>query len=139
MARRASGSRAGAPGEPSRQTGSVHCELHYWWFGFAHYAGDPAEHPMVGKLGQHFMDLSLDDFRALQSGRRGAIKTFLLDQSRVVGIGNVYVQDPLWKARSTPCAPSRLVKRGELYARAPAFRGLPSANKNGIMSRGRAR
>jgi formamidopyrimidine-DNA glycosylase len=83
----------------------AYCEPHHWWFGYAHYAADPAEHPMVGKLGPHFMDLSLDDLRALLSGRRGAIKAFLLDQSRVAGIGNVYVQDPLWKARVHPLRP----------------------------------
>jgi len=53
------------------------------------------------------MDLSLDAFRALLAGKRGAVKTFLLDQSRVAGVGNVYVQDPLWKARIPPCVLSR--------------------------------
>ncbi|MDD3829095.1 MAG: Fpg/Nei family DNA glycosylase, partial [Anaerolineae bacterium] len=45
--------------------------INFWWFGYAHFAADPADHPMVGKLGPHFMDLSLDDFRALLTGRRG--------------------------------------------------------------------
>jgi formamidopyrimidine-DNA glycosylase len=35
-------------------------------------------------------------------GRRGAIKPFLLDQKRIAGIGNVYVQDPLFKAGGHP-------------------------------------
>jgi formamidopyrimidine-DNA glycosylase len=57
---------------------------------------------MVTKLGPHFMDLTLDAFRALLSGRRGGIKSFLLNQKRIAGIGNVYVQDPLFKARLHP-------------------------------------
>jgi formamidopyrimidine-DNA glycosylase len=35
-------------------------------------------------------------------GRRGAIKPFLLDQKRIAGIGNVYVQNPLFKAGIHP-------------------------------------
>ncbi|MFQ5814823.1 MAG: hypothetical protein ACE5I2_16720, partial [Anaerolineae bacterium] len=37
--------------------------------------------------------------------RRGAIKPFLLDQSRVAGIGNVTVQDPLFRAGIHPLRP----------------------------------
>jgi formamidopyrimidine-DNA glycosylase len=96
--------------------------INFWWFGYAHFAADPADHPMVGKLGPHFMDLSLDDFRALLTGRRGAIKTFLLDQSRVAGIGNVYVQDPLWKARIHPLRPIPTLTDGEIEALYQALR-----------------
>jgi formamidopyrimidine-DNA glycosylase len=60
---------------------------------------------MVGKLGPNALDLSLDEFRVLLQGRRGAIKTFLLDQDRIAGIGNVYVQTPLWRARIHPLRP----------------------------------
>jgi formamidopyrimidine-DNA glycosylase len=60
------------------------------------------DHPMVGKLGPHALDLSLEEFRTLLKGRRGAIKTFLLDQDRIAGIGNVYVQTPLWRAKIHP-------------------------------------
>ncbi|HRU94698.1 MAG TPA: DNA-formamidopyrimidine glycosylase family protein [Anaerolineae bacterium] len=76
--------------------------VNFWWFGFAHFAAHPREHPMVGKLGPHALALSLDEFRALLAGRRGAIKTFLMDQERIAGIGNVYVQDPLFKAGIHP-------------------------------------
>jgi formamidopyrimidine-DNA glycosylase len=76
--------------------------VNFWWFGYAHYAKDLADHAMVSKLGPDFMDLTLDDFRGLLHGRRGGIKSFLLDQKRVAGIGNVYVQDPLFKAGIHP-------------------------------------
>ena len=76
--------------------------INFWWFGYAHYAQDPAAHPMVGKLGPHAMDLTLAQFQALLAGRRGSVKAFLLDQERIAGIGNVYVQDPLFKARIHP-------------------------------------
>jgi len=96
--------------------------INFWWFGYVHHVADLAEHPMVGKLGLHFMDLSLDDFRALLAGRRGAIKTFLLDQSRMAGIGNVYVQDPLWKARVHPLRPIHTLTDVEVEALYQALR-----------------
>ena len=76
--------------------------VNFWWFGYAHYAADLADHKMTASLGPDALDLSLDQFRALLDGRKGAIKTFLLDQKRIAGIGNVYVQDPLFKARIHP-------------------------------------
>jgi len=116
MVHKASGTRAIAIGERSGRIGFVHCEHNHWWFGYAHYAAmgkDPKgfgkplgswviDHPMVGKLRPHFLDVSLEEFRGLLRGRRGAIKAFLLDQDRIAGIGNVYVQTPLWQAKIHP-------------------------------------
>lgn len=76
--------------------------VNYWWFGYAHYAADLSEHKMVSKLGPDALDLPLDAFRELLRGRRGGVKAFLLNQSRIAGIGNVYVQDPLFVARIHP-------------------------------------
>jgi formamidopyrimidine-DNA glycosylase len=76
--------------------------INFWWFGYAHYAADLTAHKMTSQLGPNALDLTLDEFRALLRGRRGAVKTFLLNQKRVAGIGNVYVQDPLFKAGIHP-------------------------------------
>ena len=48
------------------------------------------------------MSLTPDEFRELLYGRRGGIKSFLLNQKQIAGIGNVYVQDPLFKAGIHP-------------------------------------
>ena len=88
--------------------------LTFWWFGYVHYADALADHPMVAKLGPHFMDLSLTEFRGLLSGRRGAIKLFLLNQHRVAGIGNVYIQDPLFKAGIHPLRKIASLAEGEI-------------------------
>jgi formamidopyrimidine-DNA glycosylase len=79
--------------------------VNFWWFGYAHYAEDPASHPMVSQLGPDFCGVSLDEFRELLRGRRGGIKSYLLNQKRVAGIGNVYVQDPLFRAGVHPMRP----------------------------------
>ena len=76
--------------------------LNFWWFGYCHYVENLADHPMLSKLGPHFMGLVFDEFRELLRGRRGGIKSFVLNQKRIAGIGNVYVQDPLFKAGIHP-------------------------------------
>jgi formamidopyrimidine-DNA glycosylase len=76
--------------------------INFWWFGYAHYVADLAAHKMTAELGPDALGLSLEQFRALLRGRKGAIKPFLLDQRRIAGIGNVYVQDPLFEARIHP-------------------------------------
>jgi formamidopyrimidine-DNA glycosylase len=71
---------------------------------------------MVGRLGPNALELSLEEFRALLKGRRGAIKTFLLDQDRIAGIGNVYVQTPLWRAKIHPLRPIPSLSEDEIGA-----------------------
>ena len=76
--------------------------INFWWFGYAHYARELADHRMTARLGPDALDVTLEAFRALLEGRRGGIKSFLMDQARIAGIGNVYVQDPLFKAKIHP-------------------------------------
>jgi formamidopyrimidine-DNA glycosylase len=61
-------------------------------------------HKMTGDLGLSPLDdgFTLPYFREILRGRRAQVKSFLLNQRRVAGIGNVYVQDILFKARLHP-------------------------------------
>jgi formamidopyrimidine-DNA glycosylase len=76
--------------------------VNFWWFGYVHYVKKLADHPMMSQLGPDFMSLSPDEFQSLLRGRRGGIKSFLLNQKRIAGIGNVYGQDPLFRAGIHP-------------------------------------
>ncbi len=78
--------------------------VNFWWFGYAHYAplDDLDSHKMTAKLGPNALEITHADLQAMLANRRGAIKSFLLDQSRIAGIGNVYVQDILFEARLHP-------------------------------------
>ena len=78
--------------------------VNFWWFGYAHYAapGKLTDHEMSGSLGPNALGVSLAQFKELLSGRRGGIKSFLLDQSHLAGIGNAYVHDILFRARLHP-------------------------------------
>ncbi|MBI2797326.1 MAG: bifunctional DNA-formamidopyrimidine glycosylase/DNA-(apurinic or apyrimidinic site) lyase [Gemmatimonadetes bacterium] len=48
--------------------------------------------------------LTADWLRAALRGRRGAIKTVLLDQRLLAGIGNIYASEALWHAQLSPRA-----------------------------------
>lgn len=76
--------------------------VNFWWFGYAHYAQAPEQHSMVSKLGPNALDVSVDALKTLLSGKRGNIKSWLLDQSSISGIGNSYVHDILFLARLHP-------------------------------------
>jgi formamidopyrimidine-DNA glycosylase len=97
--------------------------INFWWFGHLHVAPSPAEHPMVAKLGPDMMSLSLPEFRELLAGRRGGIKSFLMNQSRVAGIGNVYIQDPLFKAGVHPLRGIQTLSDDEIESVYRAIRG----------------
>ena len=78
--------------------------VNFWWFGYVHYAfiGNLEGHAMTAKLGPNALDVSQDELRKLLDGRRGRIKSFLLDQSKIAGIGNAYIHDILWLAHLHP-------------------------------------
>jgi formamidopyrimidine-DNA glycosylase len=80
--------------------------IRVWWFCYLHLmqANKLGEHKLVGKLGIDPLDkdFTLNRFKLLLAKKGGNIKTFLLDQKNIAGIGNVYVQDMLFKAKIHP-------------------------------------
>lgn len=58
----------------------------------------------LNKLGPDALDPSLtrDVFKKMLKGRTGQIKKILLDQTFITGIGNIYANEILWKARIHP-------------------------------------
>jgi formamidopyrimidine-DNA glycosylase len=44
--------------------------------------------------------------RALAKGRRAPVKAFLLDQRRIAGVGNIYADEALFRARIHPLRPA---------------------------------
>ncbi len=80
--------------------------INFWWFGYAYYSELDGLHTiaMIAKLGPTVLDLSEDEFSALVKEQKPGmrIKDFLLDQSRVAGIGNAYIHDILFLAGLHP-------------------------------------
>ena len=78
--------------------------VNFWWFGSTHYveSGKLGEHAMTAKLGSNAKDVTTEEFRSLLAGRRGRIKSFLLNQTKIAGIGNAYIHDILFRAKLHP-------------------------------------
>ncbi len=73
-----------------------------WWFGYFHLVLNGESHPMTDSLGPDPLALSYENFKEILHGRRGGIKSFLLNQKRIRGIGNFYIQEILFRARLHP-------------------------------------
>ena len=58
----------------------------------------------ISKLGPDPQDLSAQQFAALLHGRRGSLKPLLLKQELLSGLGNIYVDECLFRARLHPLA-----------------------------------
>ncbi|MHB0885283.1 MAG: Fpg/Nei family DNA glycosylase [Bacillota bacterium] len=97
--------------------------INFWWFGYAHAvpADELATHKMTAVLGPSPLDADFTDekFRSLLAGKRGGLKAFLMDQKNIAGIGNVYIQEILFRAKLRPDRPVASLNEGErrrLYA-----------------------
>ena len=73
---------------------------------FADYAGGLGVEPLDP-------DFTADHLSALLSASRQAVKKVLMDQRRIAGIGNIYANEALWRARIDPSRPARNVTRIE--------------------------
>jgi formamidopyrimidine-DNA glycosylase len=51
-------------------------------------------------------ELTGEGLRRLAEGRTAPLKSFLLDQRRVAGIGNIYADEALWRAELHPLSPA---------------------------------
>ena len=67
------------------------------------------------------------------ANRRAPVKAVLLDQRRLAGIGNIYADEALWRARVHPLTPARQLDATELKA---LHRGIRDALRAGIARQG---
>lgn len=79
----------------------------FWWFGYAHATRECElkMHKMTNSLGLNPLDESdftFERFNSLLNFRKGNIKSFLMEQKNIAGIGNVYIQDILFKSGIHP-------------------------------------
>ena len=69
-------------------------------------------------------DFSLADFRAILRRRRGRLKSTLLDQSFIAGIGNIYADEALWRSRLHPLRSAHGLNREQERRLYGAIRGV---------------
>jgi len=96
--------------------------VNFWWFGYAHYIDNLENHKMTAKLGPNAIDLTPEILASLFKGRRGQLKSMLLDQDRIAGIGNFYIHDILFQARLHPLRNIQTLSDEEISALTNAIR-----------------
>lgn len=80
--------------------------IKFQWFGHIHLVPEKNlnKHKPTASLGilPNTKTFTLKNFQKLLTNKNARIKNFLLDQKNIAGIGNVYVQDILFKAKLHP-------------------------------------
>ncbi len=61
-------------------------------------------------------DFTAEALRALARGRKQPVKAFLLNQERIAGVGNIYADEALFRARIHPLRPVGKLKRDQIEA-----------------------
>ncbi len=59
---------------------------------------------VLGRLGPDAQKITAEEFFAAMRGRRGAIKSWLMNQQLIAGLGNIYADEALHAARIHPLA-----------------------------------
>src|SRR4051812_8336750 len=75
-------------------------------------------------------ELTGEALRRLARGRRAPVKAFLLDQRRIAGVGNIYADEALFRARIHPLRPAGSLSRAQCEALAEAVRATLTAGLN---------
>ncbi|HLM26036.1 MAG TPA: bifunctional DNA-formamidopyrimidine glycosylase/DNA-(apurinic or apyrimidinic site) lyase [Thermoleophilaceae bacterium] len=78
-------------------------------------------------------DFTADALRALAHNRRAPVKTFLLSQERIAGVGNIYADEALYRARIHPLRPVGTLRRPQIAGLRDA---LVASLEAGIDARG---
>lgn len=71
-------------------------------------AGDPLAHPLLARLGMEPLDDAFTGRWLTEAfaGLRTPVKLALMDAHRLVGVGNIYASESLFRARIDPQAPA---------------------------------
>jgi formamidopyrimidine-DNA glycosylase len=86
----------------------------------------PLAHPLLAHLGPEPLDDAFDGDHlfALSRGRRVAIKPFVMDSKVVVGVGNIYANESLFRARIHPLRAAGRVSRERCAHLAEAIKSV---------------
>jgi formamidopyrimidine-DNA glycosylase len=90
---------------------------------------------LAAKVGDEPLDALFTAARlgARLESRRAPVKAALLDQRTLAGLGNIYVDEALWRARINPLRPAASIDRNELRR---LHRGIRAALEAGIARQG---
>jgi formamidopyrimidine-DNA glycosylase len=89
-------------------------------------SGEPREHPLLARLGPEPFSAAFDaDYLyRITRGRRVAIKQLLMNSQLVVGVGNIYASEALFRARLRPGRAARSLTRADAARLVRAIRAV---------------
>src|SRR4030095_32589 len=92
-------------------------------------SGDAAQHPLLADLGPEPLESGFDaDYLTARArARREAAKQCLMNQKIVVGVGNIYANEALFRAGINPRRAAGRISRARYDALAPAMRDVLDA------------
>ena len=95
-------------------------------FGALLWVHDEARHPLLARLGPEPFDtaFSVDYLHAKTRGRRASIKVTLMNNHVVVGVGNIYANESLFRAGIRPSSPAGKLSRPRLQRLVDAVRDV---------------
>lgn len=96
-------------------------------FGSMHlYEGADAAQPLLAHLGVEPLSeaFTAEHLHALFQRRRAAVKLVLMDASAVVGVGNIYANEALFRAGIRPATPAHRIGRARVARLVTAVRGV---------------
>jgi formamidopyrimidine-DNA glycosylase len=99
-------------------------------FGSAHWTdADPAEHPLLARLAPEPLsdDFDADYLHRATRGRAVAIKQFIMNSQLVVGVGNIYASEALFRAGISPRKAARRISRAEAATLTRAIKDVLAA------------
>jgi formamidopyrimidine-DNA glycosylase len=96
---------------------------------------EEAEPYLAARVGEEPLDTLFTAARLGErlAGRRTSLKAALLDQRTLAGMGNIYVDEALWRARLNPLRPAAGLDRNELRR---LHRGIRAALEHGLARQG---
>ena len=89
------------------------CDQRRFGTGVVLLGGDARDEYFAARLGVEPLsaDFTPDHLREIARGRRAPVKAFLLSQERIAGVGNIYADEALFRARIHPLRPVGTLKR----------------------------
>ena len=87
---------------------------------------EPALAEFKGRMGREPLEVSAEEFCRTVGSRRARVKALLLDQKVLRGIGNIYADESLFRARLHPARIARTLSKDQLLALHRAVRGVLS-------------
>ncbi len=86
--------------------------------------GEPGEHPLLRDLGPEPLseDFQVAGLKAACAGRTAAIKQVIMDAKVVVGVGNIYASESLFRAGILPRTPAKRISSARLQRLVDAIR-----------------